>query len=383
VQYSFPDNTAQHRVRVGPNNGAGVKVDKNELGQVPQSVRFQFKVDSAAPQTSWIVLNVSDAAGHIMGLWVELAASDYNRWNERSAKLVWGALNTYPLTIQDISLVGQNATGANVGTFTFAGMKLQYAVGTPTEATPYQPIDPGNPSWLRYTEDPADFRSGGKTFIIGDDGHLVAANPGSTSATNIADMVQRIKGKSFQTPSGQTVAPHPDKHVVLMYGHSRGFADQLIDPQGNPADAKTGIPQFTIADIGMPPYVAANRGGFFHFALFHVNSNGSVQYAVVPMLRSVTIEQGTAGADTLAAGQHKQYTATAVNSSRSDIISTPTMPVADPMSHVWSSSDRRVAAIDPVTGAVTAVKAGTTTISVSTGGITSSVKLTVSPAQQG
>ena len=52
----------------------------------------------------------------------------------------------------------------------------------------------------------------------------------------------------------------------------------------------------------MPPYVAANQRGFFHFALFQVNG------------------------------------------SRSDIVSTPTMPVADPMSHVWTSSDRRIAA---------------------------------------
>jgi exopolysaccharide biosynthesis protein len=545
VQYSFPNDPNQHRVRVSPNNGAGVKADKNELGQVPQDVYFSFKVDSAAPQQSWIVLNVSDAAGHVLGLWTALQPSDYNHWNEMSKSVNRGVFTSYPLTIQDISLVGQFATGANEGTFTFAGMRVGYAVGNPTQTATYTPINPDNPSWLSYTQDPADFRPGGQTFILGDDGHLVAANPGSTSATNIADMVKRTKGESYQTASGQAVAPlpkharpdvavslgdisdtgkpedlafaksqweqfnvplydvvgnhessqgvfpektnffdafqqnthfsftrgaatfigldnssgsivgsdpnqqpteaqypwfvqqlsaattpvvfvgvhmpaydpspsktsqfsnrweaqqflqiiqdyrlsHPHKHVVVMYGHSRGFADQLTDPQGNPADARTGIPQFTIADIGTPPYVAADRGGFFHFALFHVNKDGTVQYTVEPMLQSMTIDQGTAGADaaaprtdTLVAGQVKQYTATAVNTSGSDISNPPTMPVADPLSHVWASSDKKVATIDPVTGSVTAVAAGTTTISVTTGGITSSLELSVSSADNG
>ncbi|MFD9004767.1 phosphodiester glycosidase family protein [Streptomyces sp. NPDC059582] len=545
VEYSFPNDTKQHRVRVVPNNGAGAKADKNELGQVPQSLRFQFKVESAAPQKSWMVLNVSDPEGHLMGLWLELAPSDYNRWNERSAKLVWGVFTSYPLTIQDISLVGQNATGANVGKLTFAGMKLQYSVGTPAQETPYQAINPNNPSWLQYTQDPADFRPGGQTFIIGDDGHLVAANPDSTSVKNIAGMVDRTTGKPFRTASGQTVAPlpvqarpdvalslgdiadtgtkddlsyakaqwerfglplydvvgnhevsqgtipqntnfsdvfqqnthfsfkqgqatfigldnssgsiavsdkfqkpaepqypwlaqqlekattpvvfvgvhmpaydhapnksnqfsnrweaqqylqliqdyrlsHPHQRVVLMYGHSRGFADQLIDPLGNEADAKLGIPQFTIADIGTRPYVAADKGGLFHFALFHVNQDGTVQYSVQAMLKSMTIDQGTAGSDaaaprtdTLVAGQAKQYTATAVNANGNDINEPPTMPVADPMSHVWASSNKKVAKIDPVTGALTALKPGTTTISVTTGGITSKLNLLVSKADQG
>ena len=542
VQYSFPNNTAQHRVRVNPNNGAGLQVDKNDLGQVPQSLRFTFKVDSAAPQKSWMVLDVADPAGHLMGLWLELTPSDYNRWNTRSAKLVWGVFTAYPLTVRDISLVGQDATAASNGTFTLAGTQVQYAVGTPTEPVPYQPINPDNPSWLQYAQDPADFKPGGQTFIMGDDGHLVAANPTSTSATDLANMVKRAKGTSYQTPNGQTVAPlpkqarpdvavslgdiadtgntddltfaksqweqfgaplydvvgnhevsqgtipqntnftnvfkqnthfsfkqgkttfigldnsngsisgsdanqkpaeaqypwfaqqlaaaktpvvfvgvhmpaydpapnksnqfssrweaqqflqiiqnyrqsHPHQRVVVMYGHSRGFADQLLDPQGNPADATTGIPQFTIADIGMPAYMAADQGGFFHFALFHVNDNGTVQYTVQPLLQSMTIDQGAAGAnaaaprtDTLAAHETRQYTATAVNTNGSDNSAPPTMHVADPMSHVWASSNKKVATIDPVTGKVTAVKSGTTTISVTTGGITSSLTLSVSPA---
>jgi exopolysaccharide biosynthesis protein/uncharacterized protein YjdB len=541
VQYSFPNDTNQHRVRLGPNNGAGVKVDMNELGQKPQDVHFTFKIDSPTPQQSWIVLNVVDADGHLLGLWTALTPDHYNRWTTLSKSVNRGVFTSYPLTIQDISFVGQFATGADQGTFTFAGMQTSYDVGNPTQPTPYVPIDPNNPSWLSYTQDPADFKPGGETFVLGDDGHLVATNPTSASATNVADMVKRTKGESYSTASGQTVAPlpddarpevavslgdisdtgrpedlafakatweqfdlplydvvgnheisqgaypqnenfydvfgqdthfsfergaatfigldnssgsivgsdpfqvpaepqypwfvqqldeadtpvvivglhwpaydhapsrtnqfssrweaqqflqiiqnyrlaHPDKRVIVMYGHSRGFANQLTDPQGNRADATTGIPQFTIADIGTQPYVAADQGGFFHFALFHVNEDGTVQYSVEPMLQSVIIDQGTAGADaaaprtdTLVAGQEKQYSATAVNTGGSDISNPPTMPVADPMSHVWASSNPEVATIDPVTGSVTAIAAGTTTVSVTTGGITSSLELTVSP----
>lgn len=540
VEYAFPNDPSQHRVRLGPNNGAGVQVHLNELGQKPQDAYFTFKIDSSTPQQSWIVLNVADAEGNLLGLWTALSPDDYNRWNTLSKSINRGVFTSYPLTIQDISLVGQFATGADQGTFTFAGMDVSYDVGTPAQETPYEPINPNNPSWLSYAQDASEFKPGGETFVLGDDGHLVAANPTSASATNVADMVKRTKGESYQTASGQTVAPlpeqarpevavslgdisdtglpddlafaktvweqfdvplydivgnheisqgaypqnenfydvfnqdthfsfeqgpatfigldnssgsivnsdrfqvpaeaqypwfvrqldeaetpvvviglhwpaydhapsktnqftsrweaqqflqiiqnyrlaHPDKHVVVMYGHSRGFANQLLDPQGNPADATTGIPQFTIADIGTQPYVAPDQGGFFHFALFHFNDDGTVQYTVEPMLQSVIIDQGTAGddaaaprTDTLAVGAEKEYTATAVNTGGSDISNPPTMPVADPMSHVWKSSDERVATVDPVTGVVTAVGAGTTTISVTTGGITSSLELTVS-----
>lgn len=539
VEYAFPDDPSQHRVRLGPNNGAGVQVHLNELGQKPQDAYFTFKIDSPTPQQSWIVLNVADAEGNLLGLWTALSSDDYNRWNTMSKSINRGVFTSYPLTIQDISLVGQFATGADQGTFTFAGMDVSYDVGTPSQETPYEPINPNNPSWLQYVQDASEFKPGGQTFVLGDDGHLVASNPTSASAINVRDMVRRTKGETYQTASGQTVAPlpeearpevavslgdisdtglpedlafakavweqfdvplwdvvgnheisqgaypqnenfydvfgqdthfsfvqgdatfigldnssgsivnsdpfqvpaepqypwlveqldeadtpvvfvglhwpaydhapsktnqftsrweaeqflqiiqnyrlaHPEKHVVVMYGHSRGFANQLTDPQGNPADATTGIPQFTIADIGTQPYVAPDRGGFFHFALFHVNADGTVQYTVEPMLQSVTIDQGTAGddaaaprTDTLVAGETKQFTATAVNTGGSDISNPPTMPVADPMSHVWASSDEQVATIDPVTGEVTAVRPGTTTISVTTGGITSSLELTV------
>jgi uncharacterized protein YjdB len=55
-----------------------------------------------------------------------------------------------------------------------------------------------------------------------------------------------------------------------------------------------------------------------------------------------------------------------------------TMPVADPASHAWSSSNARVASVDANSGVVTARRPGTATISVTSGGVTASVTVTVS-----
>lgn len=540
VEYEFPNDPNQHRLRLTPNNGEGVQVGLNELGQKPEDVHFSFKIDTPTPPQSWIVLNVSDAEGHTLGLWVALDESHYGKWTELSKSINRGVFTSYPLTIEDVSFVGQFATAADTGTFSFAGMDVSYDVGNPSQEIPYEPINSNNPSWLSYAQDASEFAPGGQTFVLGDDGHLVASNPTSASATNIDDMVKRSQGEAYETANGQTVEPlpddarpevavslgdisdtgqpddlafakstwekfgvplydvvgnheisqgsypqngnfydvfgqdthfsfeqgdatfigldnssgsvtgsdpfqvpgekqypwfleqlddadtpvvivgihwpaydhapsktnqftsrweaeqflqiiqnyrdaHEDKRVIVMYGHSRGFANQLTDPQGRPADAETGIPQFTIADIGTQPYVAADQGGFYHFALFHVNADGTVQYTVEPMLQSMTIDQGEAGedpaaprTDTIASGETRQYTATAVNTGGSDISDPPTMPVADPMSHVWKSSDDAIASVDPVTGDVTAHANGTATISVTTGGITSAVELTVS-----
>ncbi|MGW2776347.1 Ig-like domain-containing protein [Streptomyces olivaceoviridis] len=46
------------------------------------------------------------------------------------------------------------------------------------------------------------------------------------------------------------------------------------------------------------------------------------------------------------------------------------MPVADPVSHVWTPSDPKVASVDPATGALTAHRPGTVTVSVTACGVT-------------
>jgi uncharacterized protein YjdB len=54
-----------------------------------------------------------------------------------------------------------------------------------------------------------------------------------------------------------------------------------------------------------------------------------------------------------------------------------TVPIADPASHVWSSSDQQVVSVDARTGTITARHSGTATISVRSGGVTGTVMVTV------
>jgi hypothetical protein len=161
--------------------------------------------------------------------------------------------------------------------------------------------------------------------------------------------------------------------VVQLYGDSSGVAEQVLNPAGNPVAPGEGIPQLTVADLGVAPDAPSDEGGFYNFGLLHVTRGGDLQFTVEPVLSSVSV---SAPATTLRAGSSETVTAAGTNVGGDDQPAL-TMPIADPASHVWSSSHTRVASVDPDTGVVTAHRPGTVTISVESGGITASVALTV------
>jgi uncharacterized protein YjdB len=121
-------------------------------------------------------------------------------------------------------------------------------------------------------------------------------------------------------------------------------------------------------------YAPTDEGGFYNFGLLHATPNGDLQFTVEPVLSSIAV---SAPSDTLTTGKSETVTATGTNVG-GDNEPALTMPIADPASHVWTSSDPRIASVDPDTGSVTALHPGTVTISVESGGITGSVTLTVS-----
>ena len=166
---------------------------------------------------------------------------------------------------------------------------------------------------------------------------------------------------------------HPGRHVVMVYGHSRGFAEQILDPEGHPTDAAHGIPQLTIADLGMPPYATPDEGGFYNFSLLHFVPDGSLQFSVEPVLASIAVD----GPSSLAVGASATLTATGT-AVEGDNLPVLTLPIADPASHAWTSSDPRVARVDARSGKVTARHQGTATITVTSGGITATATITVS-----
>jgi uncharacterized protein YjdB len=94
---------------------------------------------------------------------------------------------------------------------------------------------------------------------------------------------------------------------------------------------------------------------------------------VEPVLASIAI----AAPGALTVGQKETLTATGTTVG-GDNDPAITMPVADPASHAWSSSDAKVASVDAVSGVVTAHRPGTATISVTSGGVTAAVTMTVS-----
>ena len=162
---------------------------------------------------------------------------------------------------------------------------------------------------------------------------------------------------------------HPAEHLIMVAGDATGFSEQILDPEGDRITAADGgIPQFTFADLGATAEAPSNEGGFAHFGLIRIGDGGKLQFAVEPVLSSIAVAQATTA---LAPGATTALTATGTEAGGG------TMPVADPASHVWSSSDRRIASVDPVTGLVTAHRAGTVTISVTSGTATGSVQLTV------
>ena len=85
----------------------------------------------------------------------------------------------------------------------------------------------------------------------------------------------------------------------------------------------------------MPAYAPADEGGFYNFSLLHVLPEGTVQFTVEPVLSSITVNPPGSG---LAVGDTAELTATGTLVS-GDNLPTLTMPIADPASHVWTSSD--------------------------------------------
>ncbi|OLE28544.1 MAG: hypothetical protein AUG49_02115 [Catenulispora sp. 13_1_20CM_3_70_7] len=116
-----------------------------------------------------------------------------------------------------------------------------------------------------------------------------------------------------------------------------------------------------------------DQGGFYNYGLFDVQSDGTVQFAVQPLLTSVTV---SAPQTQLSIGATEQLTATGTSLTGSDATALR-VPLADPASRHWDSSDPAVASVDPDSGAVTARSPGSVTITVTTGGMSGSASITV------
>ena len=200
--------------------------------------------------------------------------------------------------------------------------------------------------------------------------HMPAYDPHPVADSQFTD---RWEARMYVRLVQRYQQTHPDRHVLMLYGHARGFAEQVLDPLGRPTDAAHGgVPQLTVADLGMPAYAPTDQGGFYHFALVHTTPSGTVQFTVEPVLSAIAVS----APQRLAAGAHARLTArgTAVGGDDQPAL---LVPIADPASHVWRSDAPRVATVDARTGVLTAHRPGTAVVSVTSGGVTATATVTV------
>jgi len=186
-----------------------------------------------------------------------------------------------------------------------------------------------------------------------------------------SQFTDRYEAQMYEQLLANYQASHPWTHVILLNGQARGFAEQVINPLGSP-DPR-GLPNFDVADAGVTPYAPTDQGGFYNYVLFHVLPDGTVQFAVQPVLASIAV---TAPQPSVAAGTQEQLSATGTTPTGDDLAGLK-VPIANPASHRWSSSDSRVAAVNPESGDLSARSPGTATISVLSGGVTGTITITV------
>jgi exopolysaccharide biosynthesis protein len=237
-----------------------------------------------------------------------------------------------------------------------------------TESDPYQSPDDEQWTWLaqQLTANTAPV----VILATSEPAYSPAYGPEAAGKNEFAD---RWEAQMYVQLAENYQLSHPGTHVVQLYGDAGGVAEQVLDPAGNPVAPGQGIPQLTFADLGVAASEASDEGGFYNFGLLHVTRGGDLQFTIEPVLSSISVSSPAA---TLRAGSSQTLTATGtcVGGDNQPAL---TLPIADPASHVWSSSDARVASVSADSGVVTAHHPGAVTISVSSGGVTASVALTV------
>ncbi len=504
LDYTMPASSGVKQLVMWDNKD--ITIGANAAGEDPTGIGIWVRGDKSG-------LTLHEQYVQVNGAALPLAETPvtWQGWQLYTAAIPAGT--QFPITLDYLDFLAINPSTTITSSLNISGLQALYSP-RPVVTSPYVAI-PDNPSWLSYEEDEAWFSQQGTTILTGDDAHLLASDPGSTSGNVFGVIGNRLttlpakarptvaqfmgdmsddglapdlafaqatmaslgvpyhdavgnheisqgavpengaftadfgpthyayragaarvivtdnahggllSSNAYQVPAesqypwlvnelSNTTAPsvvvathmpaydphavadsqftdrwearmylrliqryqqtHPAKHVIMLYGHARGFAEQILDPSGDATDtAHGGIPQLTIADLGMPAYAPSNQGGFYNFGLIHVTDDGDVQFTVEPALASIAV---TAPKQVISVGDTETLSALGTQTS-GDNLPVVTVPIADPASHVWASSDPRIVSVDARTGTITARHQGFATISVRSGGVTASVRITV------
>ena len=271
--------------------------------------------------------------------------------------------------------IGQGATPENTNwTSVFGPTHYSYTDGPAeflvtdssweglTASDPYQVPDEEQYAWLVSQLD----ASTSKDIVV-----VTHASPYDPQPVQNSQFADRYEAQMYEQLLADYQASHPWTHVILLSGQARGYYEQVINPDGE--TGPRGLPNFDVSDAGVTPYATTSQGGFYNYVLFHFQPDGTVQFAVQPVLASITV---TAPEASLAARSSEQLTATGTTPT-GDNLAPLQVPVADPASHEWSSSNPRVVTVNPQSGEVHAVSPGIATITVESGGVTATVTITV------
>jgi exopolysaccharide biosynthesis protein len=271
--------------------------------------------------------------------------------------------------------IGQGATPENTNwTSVFGPTHYSYTDGPAeflvtdssweglTASDPYQVPDEEQYAWLVSQLD----ASTSKDIIV-----VTHASPYDPQPVQNSQFADRYEAQMYEQLLADYQASHPWTHVILLSGQARGYYEQVINPEGE-TDPR-GLPNFDVSDAGVTPYATTSQGGFYNYVLFHFLPDGTVQFAVQPVLASIAI---TAPETSLTARGSEQLTATGT-APTGDNLAPLQVPVANPASHEWSSSNPGVVAVNPQSGEVYALSPGTATITVESGGVVGTVTITV------
>lgn len=222
-------------------------------------------------------------------------------------------------------------------------------------------------------------------------GHHPTRDPMPTQSSQLVDPKEaRLIEQwltDFRTTSG-------GKGAIYLSGHAHGADVSRVE----------GLPYMVLGSVGKTPYVPVDKGGFYSWALFGIDQTpvparaaGPVSAAansrvagtewiraeVRPILASITLSAPT----TLKAGTGGVVSATGHQTG--DLA----FPLRYPASVTWSGSEnllvtteanpepnrRYTATLNPVTGELRALVAGTVTIRVESGGISTEASVQIEP----
>jgi exopolysaccharide biosynthesis protein len=239
-----------------------------------------------------------------------------------------------------------------------------------TASDPYQTVDTGESQYLWLAQQLTQNTQ--KVAVVTT--HVPAYDPHPRADSQFSD---RFEAEMYERLVQRYQQTHPGVHVMMLFGHARGWSEDVRLPDGT--ESADGVPNFVVADLGATPYAPVDQGGFSNYGLFNVLPDGTVQFAVQPLLTSIAVTAPARASDStpsLAVGGTEQLTATGTSLTGTDATALQ-VPITDPVSRHWASSDPRIASVDAATGVVTAHSAGTVTVTVTAGSVSGTTSITV------